>query len=318
MIMNMMNDAIWMILKMDEGKQEKVCTGVCYNAPKGSRYENPHFYADLENEISEIKNVYGEIDLIILGNFNSRTGDLMLMGYDIEDEDERNVNMSFSNFCRRNEDKTINDEGGKLVNFCEILKLEILNGNGIGDWEGKMTLISKIGASVIDYILCSYNICSFMKTLQIKDSIISDSNIVETVIERRNDTNGREVGRGQKIRDKGIYHDKVIKVYKWYKDKREEFEQRRDGKLTELLIIGTDHLLGEGKIDEAIKTINSLLDSIRWAMQKRIKKDYVTMSWFSEECRQWKEEALRALRKWKNEKTKKTDVNMQRKEYNIR
>jgi hypothetical protein len=47
-----------------------------------------------------------------------------------------------------------------------------------------------------------------MKTLQIKDSIISDHNIVETVIERRNDTNSREVGRGQKIRDKGIYHDK--------------------------------------------------------------------------------------------------------------
>jgi hypothetical protein len=76
-----------------------------------------------------------------------------------------------------------------------------------------------------------------MKTLQIKDLIISDHNIVETVIERRNDTNGREVGMGQKIRDKGIYHDKVIKVYKWYEDKREEFEQRRDGKLTELFII---------------------------------------------------------------------------------
>jgi hypothetical protein len=39
-------------------------------------------------------------------------------------------------------------------------------------------------------------------------------------------------------------------------------------------------------------------------MQKRIKKDHVTMSWFSKECRQEKEEALWALRKWKNEKTK--------------
>jgi hypothetical protein len=61
----------------DEGKQEKVNIGVCYNAPKGSRYKNPHFYADLENEISEIKNGYGAIDLIILGDFNPRTGDLM-------------------------------------------------------------------------------------------------------------------------------------------------------------------------------------------------------------------------------------------------
>jgi hypothetical protein len=64
----------------------------------------------------------------------------------------------------------------------------------------------------------------------------------------------------------------VIKVYKWYEDKREEFEQRRDGKLTELFIIGTDHLLGEGKIEEAVKTINSLLDSTGWGMQKRIER----------------------------------------------
>jgi hypothetical protein len=141
-----------MILKTDEGKQEKVCIGVCCNAPKGSRYENLHFNADLENEISEIKNVHGEIDLIILGDFNSRTGDLMPKEYDVKDEEERYENMSLSNF-RRSEDKIINDEGKKLVNFCEILKLEILNGNRVGDWEGKMTFISKIGASVIDYIM---------------------------------------------------------------------------------------------------------------------------------------------------------------------
>jgi hypothetical protein len=29
-----MNDVIWMILKVDYGKQEKVGTGVCYNTPK--------------------------------------------------------------------------------------------------------------------------------------------------------------------------------------------------------------------------------------------------------------------------------------------
>jgi hypothetical protein len=143
MMRNTMNDVIWMILKTDEGKQEKVCIGVCYNAPKGSRYENPHFYADLENEILEIKNVYGEIDLIILGDFNLRTGDLMPKEYDVENEDERNQNMSFSNF-RRSEDKMINDEARKLVNFCEILKLEILNGNRVGDWEGKTTFISTV------------------------------------------------------------------------------------------------------------------------------------------------------------------------------
>jgi hypothetical protein len=96
--------------------------------------------------------VYGEIDLIILGDFNARTDDLMPKEYDVEDEDERYENMSLSNSRRSSEDKVINDEGRKLVNFCEILKLKILNGNGEGGWKGKMTFISKIGASVIDYV----------------------------------------------------------------------------------------------------------------------------------------------------------------------
>jgi hypothetical protein len=122
-----------MILKMDEGKQEKVCIRDCYDTPKVSRYENPHFYADLENEVSEIKNVHGAIDLIILEDFNGRMGDLMPKEYDVEDEDERYENMSFSNSRRRSEDEVINDEGRKLVNFCEILKQEIWNGNRGGD-----------------------------------------------------------------------------------------------------------------------------------------------------------------------------------------
>jgi hypothetical protein len=69
-----------------------------------------------------------------------------------------------------------------------------------------------------------------MKTLKIKDYIISVHNTVKTVIER-SDTNGREVGRGQ-------------------------------------FIIGINHLVGEGKIDEAIKPTNSLLDCFGWGMQK--------------------------------------------------
>jgi hypothetical protein len=84
-----------------------------------------------------------KIGLIILGYFNARTGDVMLKEYNVEDEDDRYDNMLLSSSRRRSEDKVINDEGRKLVNFCEILKLEILNGNTEGDWEGKVMFISK-------------------------------------------------------------------------------------------------------------------------------------------------------------------------------
>jgi hypothetical protein len=67
-------------------------------------------------------------------------------------------NNLFAVSSRRSEDKEVNEEGRKLISFCEILNLEILNGSREGDVEGKMTFISKIGMSVIDYTLCSYDI----------------------------------------------------------------------------------------------------------------------------------------------------------------
>jgi hypothetical protein len=44
----------------------------------------------------------------------------------------------------------VNEQDRKLISFCEILNLEILNGSREGDIEGKMTFISKTGASVVD------------------------------------------------------------------------------------------------------------------------------------------------------------------------
>jgi hypothetical protein len=77
----------------------------------------------------------------------------------------------------------VNEEGRKLIYFCEILNLEILNDSREGDVEGKITFISKTGMSVIDYILCSYDIVRCLNTFRVRDMAISDHNIIETVIE---------------------------------------------------------------------------------------------------------------------------------------
>jgi hypothetical protein len=37
-----------MILKADEGKEGRIRIGVYYNTLRGSRYENPHFFEELE------------------------------------------------------------------------------------------------------------------------------------------------------------------------------------------------------------------------------------------------------------------------------
>jgi hypothetical protein len=44
--------------------------------------------------------------------------------------------------------------------------------------------ISKAGASVIDYILCTYDIGRCLRTFQVRDMLINDHhNITETLIE---------------------------------------------------------------------------------------------------------------------------------------
>jgi hypothetical protein len=138
------------ILKADEGKEGRIYIGVCYN-PRGSKYENPCFFEELQSEVLEIKSNSGELDIIVMGELNARSGDLIPRGL-MEEEEENGwyKDNSFSGSSRGSE------EGRKLISFCETLNLEILNGNREGDVEGKMIFISKAGASVIDYILCIY------------------------------------------------------------------------------------------------------------------------------------------------------------------
>uniref|UniRef100_T1IYS6 Endonuclease/exonuclease/phosphatase domain-containing protein n=1 Tax=Strigamia maritima TaxID=126957 RepID=T1IYS6_STRMM len=51
------------------------------------------------------------------------------------------------------EDTTLNTEGMKLLDFCDLNALKIMNGCSAGDREGRFTFIGSLGASVIDYAL---------------------------------------------------------------------------------------------------------------------------------------------------------------------
>jgi hypothetical protein len=154
-----------------------------------------------------MKSTIGEFDIIVMGDLNARCGDVIPRGL-MEEEGENGwyKNNLFVVSSRRSEDKVTNEEGRKLISFCEILNLEILNGSREGDVEGKMTFISKIGTSVIDYILCSYDIGRCLKTFRVRDMAITDHNIIETVteVEDRN--------RADKMNE---YYSKQLKTYKW-------------------------------------------------------------------------------------------------------
>jgi hypothetical protein len=122
---------------------------VCYNPLRGSEYENPCFFAELGNEVLEIKSIFGELDIIVMGDFNARSGDL-IPGVLMEEENGWYKDNVFSGSSRRSEDEVVNEESRKLISFCETLNLKILNGSTEGNVEAEMAFISKAGASVID------------------------------------------------------------------------------------------------------------------------------------------------------------------------
>jgi exonuclease III len=116
---NVGTNVLWIILKADEGKEGRTGIGVCYNPPRGSKYENPHFFEELDSEVLEIKSTVGELDIIVMGDINARCGDLMPRGL-MEEEEENGwyKDNSFTGSSRRSEDKVVNEEGRKLISFC--------------------------------------------------------------------------------------------------------------------------------------------------------------------------------------------------------
>jgi hypothetical protein len=185
----------------------------------------------------------GELDIIVVGDLSARCGNLLPRGL-MEEEEENGwyKDNSFAGSSRRSEDKVVNEESRKLISFCEIVSLKILNGNREGDVEGKMAFISNTDASVIDNILCSYDIGRCLRTFKVRDMTISDHNIIETVI-KLEDSN-----KADKMNE---YYSKQLEMYKWYERKRRDFEQSRDIKSTEIFLLGVEYFVYRQEIESA-------------------------------------------------------------------
>jgi hypothetical protein len=59
-------NGLWIISKTDAGKEGKLCIGVCYNPPRGSKYENTRLFEESQSEGLEVKSTMGELDIIVM------------------------------------------------------------------------------------------------------------------------------------------------------------------------------------------------------------------------------------------------------------
>ena len=112
----------------------------------------------LEHCIIDVFEEYGELPVILFGDFNARTGDKNAKDVPLPDsifpleKDECDVEEQYR---RKSNDVITNDFGRYLLNVCEQFGLVILNGLLSDDKQGHFTYIAYNGSSVIDYFVVS-------------------------------------------------------------------------------------------------------------------------------------------------------------------
>lgn len=75
---------------------------------------------------------------------------------------------------RKSKDKTVENEGRRLVNMIEEIEEYIMNGSVKGDKKGEFTYIGAKGCTVIDYNIVNEACNNKVKSFRIKNRIESD------------------------------------------------------------------------------------------------------------------------------------------------
>ncbi|KAF4530296.1 hypothetical protein B566_EDAN017759, partial [Ephemera danica] len=125
----------------------------------------------------ELQSDYDELSFVVGGDFNARVGEENVMRGEVG-EIEKTDSLAL---IRHSKDKVLNAEGKKLLDFCEKMGLEILNGTHGQDKEGNFTYIGVGGASTIDYILCSHDILPYVKDFYV--DIRSESDHLPVILQ---------------------------------------------------------------------------------------------------------------------------------------
>ena len=228
----------------------------------GYRSENDK---DMWGKIEKITEEKGDDARIIVGgDFNARTGE----NGSIEEEIEIGGK-------RKSKDKTINNEGKKLIQMTERAGLYLLNGNHEGDEEGEYTYIGGNGRTVIDYVMCNAQAREEVESLSVEERTESDH---LPLVVRIN--SNREIDRATKT-------DRI--EFEVWDEKGVEHYQKN---------LSDVKLESEGIDEELSELTNKIAPAIlrRWSTNRNQK---TRQKWWTEECWIKKKEVSKLLKLWK-------------------
>lgn len=290
-IKSVLEEIIWLRV---EGKKEspELIIGGCYSHPVGSEYYNENFWSLLKNDVEGLRDDYVCAEIVIMGDLNARIGERKVVMVD---------NLFMEESVRRSKDRILNREGGKLLEFCESLGLEPLNGRSDLDPEGQFTFINQNGGSVIDYVIVSYNLAGRVEKFEIEDKSTSHHMMLTAWF--RWDDEPVEEERVKKGEFKGIM--KII----WQEDKGEEFHKLLSDDISELMRIGIE-MDSAADINRAAVVLNNCIMRAGGSMRRKDRVNKGERGWFNVDCNSRKKRYRQCYRKWR-----KYDKEEDRREY---
>ena len=119
---------------------------------------------------------------------------------------------------RRSKDLTVNTFGKSLLDMCCELNVHVLNGRCNGDKQGEMTYVSKVGSSVVDYIIVDTDIfCEVRSFTVLNIDVATHFPIVATLCVGAKHTQSIQMAASP-----NLMLSKQV-VFHWKDDQRESF-----------------------------------------------------------------------------------------------
>ena len=275
--------------------------------------ENSAFYkeSEVKNGISCIEDVlldlnrkYGDLDYILCGDFNARTGgqnstcsgdDLLNIHMHNNDNDNDylsshgGTNNVFFNE-RKSKDKGVNNFGTYLINVCENFGLSVVNGLCKRNFNDDFTYICQSGASVIDLFLVSDNLLEHCINFGIHHMIETKHSAVSLDI--------RSLSQNINKNDSKNNSEFSFQKYIWDPNKYEHFNEIISSENSKNIIDSAISLI-DTDINLALSKFNECLIDAGQSMKKTIHVSNKPRNiWFDLECAQSRQVVRQHLRKY--------------------